>query len=62
MDLMNYNIFLFQKIGNTVLKDDYEPPTYASVSGKFLCVSCSYQHILHAAILKLPVLLCVLCS
>lgn len=30
------NIFLLsQKIGNSVLKDDYEPPTYASIAGKF---------------------------
>jgi hypothetical protein len=30
-------IYLFQKIGDTVLKDDYEPSTYASVTGIIMC-------------------------
>lgn len=42
MDL-KFNILLFQKSGNTVLKDDYEPSTYASVSGKLLCASYSFS-------------------
>jgi hypothetical protein len=40
---LKFNILLFQKSGNTVLKDDYEPSTYASVSGKLLCASYSFS-------------------